>query len=113
MSLSDEIDPISSPSDLTTFDEANPHEIPNCIDFKSCTAIQRLLSSLRYYSSFQLTSNKEHRDVFTKFMEEVYKHRILIQDLYHFQKEHDGQLQLILWNIQLKMDYVKNATLIG
>ena len=86
---------LSSSNDLTLFDNIEEHDLPDCKDFKTCPAIQRLLSSLRYYKSLQLQQNKDHREIFANFIKEVYKHSILNQDFHHFQKRHEHQLHEI------------------
>ena len=86
----------SLPTDLTIFDNVQKYPSTNCIDFKSCIAINRLLSALHHYSTLELNSNQNHQDIFTHFTKEIYKHPLLIQDFHHFQKQHDQQIHQII-----------------
>ena len=96
MALSDTSDPQIASTDMTIFENIQQKGEPNCREFKSCIAINRLLSSLRYYQSLELQTSIDHQEIFTSFANEVYRHPILIQDFHHFQKEHDEQLQHIM-----------------
>ena len=79
-------------TDLSIFNDINKFPSSNCHDYKSCIAINRLLSALRYYQSLNLHSNQDHQNIFTNFVNEVYKHPLLIEDFHHVQKQHDQQL---------------------
>ena len=82
--------------DLSVFDKIHLQSEPNCNDYKECISIQRLLTSLKYYSRFELQSNQSDREIFTNFANEVYNLQTLIGDFNHFQKRHDHQLNDIM-----------------
>lgn len=65
-------------------DEQSPQS--NCTDFKACIAIRRLSCALRYYSSLKVKTSTDDENIFTNFINEVYKYSSLIQDFYHLQQ---------------------------
>ena len=81
--------------DLTVFNEIYTLN-QNCFNHKSCVAIYRLLISLRYYSSFNLNSNQDDQNLFINFINEVYKHHLLIQDFHHLQNLHGEHINDIM-----------------
>ena len=83
----------SSMLDMTIF---NIEEESQCCDgFQTCGSIKRLLSSLKYYTLLQPHHHKENQDIFTKFMNDIYKERVL-DDFYHLTKSHEGEIQQIM-----------------
>ena len=82
--------------DISIFDNMRQYPSSNCNDYKSCIAINRLLCALRYYQSLKLHSNQNDQEIFTNFTKQVYKHPLLIEDLHHFIKKHDKQLNNII-----------------
>ena len=83
-------------SDLSIFSNIDQYPSSDCHDYKSCIAIKRLSSALRYYATLNIQNNKHDQETFTNFVQEIYKHTLLIEDLYHFQKQHDHQLHEIM-----------------
>ena len=81
---------MSLSTDLSIFKDIQKLPKWDCKDYKSCIAIHRLLSALRYYSTLKLQSNKDHQEIFTSFINEIYKHPLLIQDFNHFQTRHSN-----------------------
>ena len=79
-------------TDISIFNNIQQFTPSQCKDFKSCMATHRLLSSLQYYTSLKSQNTRESWTVFTNFSHQVYKNTLLIQDFYHFQKQHDQQL---------------------
>ena len=78
-------------SDLTVFNNNHPSS-DDCTDFKSCIAIRRLLTSLRYYSSLNVITNDNDQAIFTHFINELYAHKLLIEDFHHLQGHHDDKI---------------------
>ena len=77
---------------LSIFENIDQYPSTVCQDYKSCIAIKRLSSALSYYSTLNIQNNQHDQELFTKFVQEIYRHTLLIQDLYHFQKQHDNKL---------------------
>mmetsp|Transcript_1526 Transcript_1526/g.1251 ORF Transcript_1526/g.1251 Transcript_1526/m.1251 type:complete len:102 (+) Transcript_1526:22-327(+) len=85
----------SSVIDLSIFANTEQEPPEECTDFKLCIALQRLLCALRYYTSLNICTNNDHQNIFLNFTNEVYKHPLLVQDFYHFQKQHNQQIYQI------------------
>ena len=67
-------------------------------DVKDCQVIQRLLTTLSYYSRLidsANESNDDHHIKFSNFMDTVYKHQIY-DDFYHFSKCHQDAVESIM-----------------
>eukprot|EP01084_Bolivina_argentea_P217609 369437_1 len=71
--------------------KCNPCHTDKILD--NCTALTRLVIGLQYYSSLQIESNKKHRDMFAKYMNDKYYE--FLDDFAHLMKEHHHQLQKI------------------
>lgn len=63
-------------------------------DYNSCVAIQRLLVSLKYYNQLKIENDRNDQDIFSNFMDEVYKHE-MFDDYYHLIQFHQSQLESI------------------
>lgn len=73
----------------------------SCHDFKTDISIKRLLCALKYYTTLDVTTNKQHQDIFIHFMKKIYTVQIL--DDYHFLTKHyDDDLEDI-------MEYAKTS----
>ena len=84
----------SSSIDLSLFkNDTKPSS--SCKDFKSCISMNRLLLILQYNTLLKPLQNTENKEIFVKFMKEVYKQQI-IDDIHHFTHRHGGQLQEIM-----------------
>eukprot|EP01084_Bolivina_argentea_P007290 13696_1 len=71
-------------------------------DYLSCKSIRRLSSSLRYYSSLDITNNKLDQNIFIDFILGCYN-ETLLDDFIHLSKKHQHQLEDI--NIGLMQNY--------
>ena len=81
--------------DLTIFNHHSSPPIDINHDYQSCISIKRLLVSLKYYNQLKIENNSNNQEVFTNFMDEVYKHQVF-DDYYHLIKFHQSQLEAIL-----------------
>ena len=66
-----------------------------CDNHESCISILRLISSLKYYSSLNVSQSTKDQNLFMNFIKEVYTHQIL-DDYHHFSKSHGNSIQDIL-----------------
>lgn len=67
-----------------------------CSDYKQCCSIQRLLSSLKYYTMIKPQSaTTENKSIFGEFIMDIYKQEI-IDDFNHLTHKHGQQLHLIM-----------------
>ena len=81
---------------LSVFNGDSEKQQSRCDTFESCNAINRLITSLCYYQSLDLTSNNCHQNKLIHFMNEIYTHSMIIQDIHHFMKQHAGDLHDIM-----------------
>ena len=80
--------------DLTVFDHKQASS--DCHDFKRCICIQRILTSLKYYSLLKINSNSSHQTIFNDFIQTIYTVSNLIMDQHHLQKEHCNEVYEIM-----------------
>ena len=66
-----------------------------CNKYESCICVLRLLSSLKYYATLNVSQKKEDQDIFMNFIKEVYTQTIL-DDYQHLCKCHGHELEDIL-----------------
>ena len=96
--------PLSIPpsTDLSVFQNTDNHQPPsNCTDYKTCICVKRILTGLQYYTSLDVISNNNHRDLFSLFIDDIYNVQSVIMDFYHLRKQHGDQI----WDI---MNYALN-----
>jgi len=98
-----------SPSsiDLSVFHNPQQRPSSDCTDYKSCIAINRLLACLKNYKALKLESSINNENIFSNFMNTVYKHDLLIEDFYHLMKNHDKEIYYIMKNINHQCDIDK------
>eukprot|EP01084_Bolivina_argentea_P043228 79653_1 len=77
--------------DLSTFKDIQKCACNN--NYKQCGSITRLLLSLKYYSTLNITENDNDAESFRKFMNDVYYE--LINDYIHFNNKHTNELEHI------------------
>ena len=80
--------------DLSIFRKTQP-SVYCKMDYKSCISIARLLSSLKYYTLLKPQQHQQNMYIFTHFMKDVYKQRV-IDDFRHLKQTHSHQLQEIM-----------------
>ena len=96
---------MSTEIDLNVFNNIEDQPSSKCEYFKSCIAFRRLIAALSYYQSLNVQLNEEHQNIYINFMNEIYQHSLVFQDLYHFMKVHGNKLHNI-------MEYTVNNNLI-
>lgn len=82
--------------DLSILEDNMEEPSQDCDDIKTCPAVNRLLSALRYYSSLKIDENENHRDIFINFMNEVYTPSMIIDDSYHLRRIHSQSTQELI-----------------
>ena len=85
---------MDSSIDLSVFNNDQQPD-KDCINFKTCIGVNRLLSALKYYSVLQVTNNRQKQDIFMHFINEIYTKQIL-EDYNHLHKSHDNELENIM-----------------
>eukprot|EP01084_Bolivina_argentea_P032947 60973_1 len=53
---------------------------------EACKPIRRLISSLKYYEMLDIINNKDHQNIFTAFIKDIYK--MFLDDYNHLVYEH-------------------------
>ena len=82
--------------DLSAFHNGSEPD-KNCKDFEKCISVKRLISALSYYSSLNVSKNKDDQNIFINFIKEIYSVQIL-DDYQHLHKLHDDHLQdIVKW----------------
>eukprot|EP01084_Bolivina_argentea_P111482 198878_1 len=79
----------SSKIDLDTFKDISNkcnQDDNNDDPIDSCKAVKRLVSSLKYYSMLDLTNNKDHQNIFSQFIGDIYT--IYLDDYSHLVQKH-------------------------
>ena len=89
--------------DLTIFKDIDPSSTStttktNCNSYLGCSAIQRLILSLSYFTKLNIFNNINNRDIFSDFMYSVYSQQIH-NDIFHLIKHHQGNLEDIYQNL--------------
>ncbi len=54
---------------------------------EACKPVKRLISSLKYYEMLDIINNKDHQNIFTAFIKDIYK--IFLDDYNHLVYEHN------------------------
>merc|ERR1712228_561965 len=85
-----------SSSDLSIFKNANNNKCEwnsnNCLE--SCSALERIVVCLRYYSALNLYENVDRMDVFSSFIADIYSTQLL-DDWTHILFKHEAHLHQI------------------
>ena len=79
--------------DLTIFNDQTTSPC-STKQYKTCISIKRLLSCLKYYKALNIPNNIQNKEIFLRFMGEIYKEQIL-DDFHHLVKHHQHQLEEI------------------
>eukprot|EP01084_Bolivina_argentea_P118936 210960_1 len=82
--------------DLSIFKTEHYRTICNN-DYSKCSSISRLLAALKYYSILNTIDNREHQNIFTHFINEIYYS--LIDDFIHIINNHHSDLQRIHYEL--------------
>eukprot|EP01084_Bolivina_argentea_P211245 359357_1 len=62
-------------------------------DYTQCQAMKRLLAALKYYSMLEIIDNKNDRELWNNFINQIYLN--LIDDYIHFNNHHSHELENI------------------
>ena len=81
--------------DLSIFKRHLPSTKLKCNDYKKCSSISRLLSSLNYFTSLNPKINVEYQSKFTEFMTDVYN-KLILDDFHHLIHLHGHNIQEIV-----------------
>eukprot|EP01084_Bolivina_argentea_P265642 450371_1 len=81
--------------DLNTFkmDNGNDLQCNEKNDFSKCECMQRLFAGLKYYSMLNIMENQNDKEVWNKFVDEIYHN--LVDDYVHFNNNHSHELENI------------------
>eukprot|EP01084_Bolivina_argentea_P032653 60446_1 len=78
--------------DLDTFkdtdNKCNQNINDNDNPIEACSAIKRLISSLKYYSMLKINTNIDHQNIFCQFIGDIYK--IYLDDYSHLIQDHNN-----------------------
>eukprot|EP01084_Bolivina_argentea_P076957 139496_1 len=83
------------PQDLDVFKEENKINGLKCNqkdNYINCQAMQRLFAALLYYSILNIIENKNDRELFDIFYNEIYGNQF-IDDYIHFNNNHTHQIE--------------------
>ena len=84
------------PLDLTIF--VNIHgnnDLKSCSDeYDNCFVIKRLLTTLSYYSRFDIINNTNDQLIFIKFIDRFYGYK-MCDDFYHLIKCHKNDIESV------------------